>query len=64
MRWECERACGAGGSKQYASAADARRYASELDRRDGEDLGKRAPFLGMFPLRIYRALRRRGSGRS
>jgi hypothetical protein len=68
MIWVCARGCGAGGSKgyasaadasRYASAADASRYASAFDREDSSDLGKRAPFLGMFPLRIWRTLRRR-----
>jgi hypothetical protein len=60
MIWECERDCGAGGSKVYTSAEDARRYARAFDKEDASDIGKRAPYLGMFPLRIYRALKRRG----
>jgi hypothetical protein len=59
MRWDCERGCGAGGSKVYANAADARRYATAFDRRDSEDLGRRAPLFGLWPLRLARALRRR-----
>jgi hypothetical protein len=59
MAWECARGCGTGGSKEYPSADDAARYAAAFDREDSADLGKRAPFLGMFPLRIWRALRRR-----
>jgi len=59
MRWECQRGCGAAGSKQYSSAADAQRYASAFDREDREALGKRAPLVGLFPLRLYRALRDR-----
>jgi hypothetical protein len=59
MRWECRRGCGAGGSKRYASEPDAARYARALDREDRDDLGKRAPLLGLFPLRLARALRRR-----
>lgn len=58
MRWACERGCGAGGSKRYASAADASRYARALDLEDSRDLGRRAPFVGLLPLRIWRALRR------
>jgi hypothetical protein len=58
MLWECER-CGAGGSKRYETDADARRYASAFDREDRDDLGRRAPLVGLFPLRLYRALRRR-----
>jgi hypothetical protein len=59
MRWQCERGCGAGGAKRYASAQDARRYARAFDREDRDDLGRRAPFLGMFPLRLVRMARDR-----
>jgi hypothetical protein len=60
MRWRCERGCGTGGgSKRYATAADAERYAREFDREDRADLGRRAPLIGLLPLRIGRALRRR-----
>jgi hypothetical protein len=59
MVWECERGCGAGGSKEYESATEASRYAAAFDREDSSDLGKRAPFLGMFPLRIWRTIKRR-----
>jgi hypothetical protein len=59
MHWECQRACGAGGSKRYASAEDAARYARALDREDREDIGRRAPFFGLFPLRLFRAFRER-----
>ncbi len=58
MRWECVR-CGTGGSKRYASAADAARYARVFDREDREDLGRRAPLVGLLPLRLLSALRRR-----
>jgi hypothetical protein len=63
MRWECVRGCGAGGEKRYPTADDAARYARAFDREDREDLGRRAPLIGLFPLRLYRALkgRRRGS---
>jgi hypothetical protein len=57
MRWHCERGCGAGGLKRYATPEDARRYARGLDREDREDLGRRTP-LGLLPLRIWRAARR------
>ncbi|TDC63245.1 hypothetical protein E1200_22995 [Actinomadura sp. GC306] len=57
MRWDCVRDCGAGGSKTYPTAADARRYATAFDRKDRDDLGRRAPLIGLFPLRILRALR-------
>lgn len=59
MTWRCERGCGAGGSKTYPTAADARRYAAAFDHEDVDDLGSRAPLLGLFPLRILRALRHR-----
>jgi hypothetical protein len=58
MTWECERGCGAGGSKEYGSAEDASRYARAFDREDRHDVGRRAPLFGMFPLRIYRSLKR------
>ncbi|RCW40423.1 hypothetical protein DFQ14_11172 [Halopolyspora algeriensis] len=58
MLWMCERGCGAGGAKSYPAAADAARYAHAFDRRDSDDLGKRAPLLGLLPLRAWRALRR------
>ena len=62
MRWTCERGCGAGGEKRYASAADARRYAAAFDREDREDLGRRAPLIGLLPLRVFRVLRRSRGG--
>jgi hypothetical protein len=58
MRWRCERGCGAGGEKRYPSAEAAARYAGAFDRDDREDLGRRAPLVGLFPLRLLRALRR------
>lgn len=58
MRWRCSRACGACGSKDYPTTAEAERYAAALDREDSEDLGRRAPLLGLFPLRLGRAIRR------
>ncbi|MDR7303413.1 hypothetical protein [Haloactinomyces albus] len=60
MLWACERSCGAGGSKSYATAADATRYARAFDRQDSDDLGRRAPLIGLLPLRMWRALRRSG----
>jgi hypothetical protein len=60
MRWSCARGCGAGGAKRYASADDAQRYARAFDREDRQDLGRRAPLIGLLPLRIARALTRRG----
>ena len=58
MRWKCQRGCGAGGEKIYTSASDARRYASAFDREDRDNVGRRAPLIGLLPLRIWRALRR------
>jgi hypothetical protein len=62
MLWECERGCGAGGSKRYASAADAHRYAEAFDRRDASDIGRR-PLLSLLPLWIARKLGQRSSPR-
>jgi hypothetical protein len=61
MRWRCQRGCGAGGAKRYPSVADAQRYAAAFDHEDREALGRRAP-LGLLPLRLIRALRRRVPG--
>ncbi len=58
MVWECERGCGAGGSKGYATAADARRYAMAFDA-DPSDAGARRPMLGVLPLWLARRLKRR-----
>ena len=60
MRWRCQRGCGAEGAKRYETAEDAERYARAFDREDREDLGRRAPLVGLLPLRIARALRRHG----
>jgi hypothetical protein len=60
MSWECERGCGqGGGSKQYDTAEEARGYATAFNRRDAADLGKRAPLIGLLPLRIWRRFWRR-----
>jgi hypothetical protein len=59
MRWECQRGCGAGGSKTYPSSAAAHHYASAFDREDRDQLGRRAPLLGMFPLRIWHKIHER-----
>jgi hypothetical protein len=59
MLWLCQRGCGAGGRKTYPDAAAAARYAAAFDREDSADLGRRAPPLALFPLRIARLLRRR-----
>jgi hypothetical protein len=59
MRWSCERGCGHAGEKRYASAEEAARYAQAFDRRETETLGRRAPYFGLFPLRIWHWARRR-----
>jgi hypothetical protein len=58
MRWDCERGCGAGASKEYPTPGDAERYARAFDREDRSELGRRAPF-GLFALRLLPALRER-----
>jgi hypothetical protein len=58
MRWKCSRGCGASGSKRYETADEAHLYASAFDREDRSDLGRRAPFFGLFPLRMWRMFRR------
>lgn len=63
MRWECQRGCGAGGAKVYHSAAEASHYATAFDRDYLDDLGRRAPLLGMFPLRIWYKMRSRSGPR-
>lgn len=62
MRWECARACGGGaGAKDYDSAEQARRFADAFNRRDADELGNRAPLIGLLPLRLWRRfVRRRG----
>lgn len=59
MRWSCRRGCGYSGEKVYASEEDARRYAAAFDRRDADQLGRRAPLLGLLPLRLAYWVRRR-----
>jgi len=64
MRWQSQRGCGAGGVKTYPTPDAARRYAEALDREDRDDLGRRAPLIGLLPLRLWRAIRRpRDQGR-
>ncbi len=58
--WECTRDCGTRHSKEYATAAEASRYARAFQTRPGENLGERAPLIGMFPLRLWHRLRRGG----
>jgi len=48
--WACTR-CGEGGSKVYATDAEARRMAAALDRRPA--------LIGLLPLRLWRRWRDR-----
>ena len=59
MRWACGRCGQAAGAKEYGSATEAQRYAAAFNKRDTDDLGKRAPLIGLLPLRIWRRSRRR-----
>ena len=59
MRWRCRRCGETLGQKEYPTPADARRYAQALNREDSEDLGARAPLIGLLPLRLARLARRR-----
>jgi len=58
MRWTCQRGCGTRGEKLYATPAHARRYSSAFNRDDRDDIGRRAPLIGLLPLRLWRAIRR------
>ena len=62
MRWECARGCGTGGAKQYATTVEAARFAAAFDKHDADELGRRAPLIGMFPLRLWHRLRTRPNG--
>ena len=53
MRWECDRDCTVGGSREYRSEAEARRYAEAFDREDRDELGRRS-ILSLMPLRLAR----------
>jgi hypothetical protein len=63
MRWDCERGCGQGGSREYATAAEAAMYARGLNREDRDDVGRRAPLVALLPMRLFRALRGRRAPR-
>ena len=58
MRWACERGCGEGGEKTYASAAEAERYAAAFNTRDS-DKAHHHPTLSTLPLWVARKLRGR-----
>jgi len=56
--WRCTRGCGAEGRRTYSSAAQAAQLAAAFNRRDTDDLGKRAPLIGLLPLRLWRRIRK------
>jgi hypothetical protein len=58
MRWRCQR-CGDEQSKVYGSAEEADRFARAFDREDRQDIGRRAPLVGLLPLRLWRMWRDR-----
>lgn len=68
LTWRCERdGCGAAESKRYDSPAAAAKFAAAFDREDRDELGRRAPLLGLLPLRIWHRLKNRrppGAGSS
>lgn len=64
MRWSCQRGCGLAGAKRYPTPGHAHRYARAFDRDDREQLGRRAPLIGLLPLRLFRAWRDRHHRRS
>jgi hypothetical protein len=58
VTWRCQRGCAAGGAKKYSSAVAALRYATAFDREDRAEIGRRAPLIGLFPLRLWYRIRR------
>lgn len=56
MRWHCTR-CPEAGEKRYGSAGDAARYARAFDLEPWHEQARRAPLLGMFPVRLARVIR-------
>jgi hypothetical protein len=58
MSWECQRCGELGGTKEYASAEDASRYARAFDREDRDQLGRNKVLLSLVPLRLFRRYRR------
>jgi hypothetical protein len=57
MIWACVRCGNVGGEKTYASVEEAQQYTAAFDREDREDMGRRAPLVGLLPLRLWRAWR-------
>ena len=58
MRWTCQRGCGAGGAKDYATSADAQRYATAFDRDPRDAIHRGRGMLSVMPLRLLHRLRR------
>ena len=54
MSWQCRRCGDEAGEKQYPTAQAAERYAAAFNRHGTDDLGKRAPLIGLLPLRLWR----------
>ena len=61
MRWTCARYGFEGGRKRYATPRQAALYARAFDRDDRASLGRRAPLIGLLPLRVWRMWRRRAT---
>ena len=57
MDWSCRRGCDEGGSKVYPRPEDAARFSAAFNRRSNDDLGRRAPLIGLLPLRLWHRLR-------
>jgi hypothetical protein len=54
LHWRCERDCDdPGGTREYESAADARRIAAALDVEDRDGISKR-PIMSLMPLKLAR----------
>ena len=62
LHWHCVRGCGVAGQKRYADAGRAQRYAAVFNQRDADDLGRRAPLIGLLPQGLWRKVRS-GRGR-
>jgi hypothetical protein len=60
LRWHCRRSCGSEGQKRYACPEQAARYAAAFDHEDIASLGRRAPYFGLLPLRLWHWARQRG----
>jgi hypothetical protein len=58
MTWRCAR-CAEGGAKQYSDPASAARFAAGLNADSAGGLGRRAPLIGLFPLRVWHHWRNR-----